>query len=65
MVCQTLGHGLYHWKTHTRIMTIIDDMLNIRDMVYISGTHKQKRMMTIGDMSNIKDTILDLWNTQA
>ena len=22
-------------------------------------------MMTIGDMSNIKDTILDLWNTQA
>ena len=22
-------------------------------------------MMAIGDMSNIKDTILDLWNTQA
>ena len=22
-------------------------------------------MMTIGDMSNINDTILDLWNTQA
>ena len=22
-------------------------------------------MMTIDDMSNIKDTILDLWNTQA
>ena len=44
-------------------MTIVDDVSNIRDMVYISGTHK--RMMTIGDMSNIKDTILDLWHTQA